>query len=216
MTRQTARGVSRREFLIGTGAVGSSFLGGCVENVQSSSGRDRGQVVVKGSSTVFLISDSMAEAFMEDNNVNVTVDSTGTGGGFKNHFCRGNADINGASRPITEEEIGQCQENDVEAIEFQVGRDALTVAVLENPTVEADAGTVAERVRERLAEAALDAEVRELAGEPGPALVTLAETEGYDEIVLGGGQESPLGKIDVGRIAEYVVLNATVTVTLVR
>ncbi len=94
--------------------------------------------------------------------------------------------------------------------------DALTVAVLENPTVEADAGTVAERVRERLAEAALDAEVRELAGEPGPALVTLAETEGYDEIVLGGGQESPLGKIDVGRIAEYVVLNATVTVTLVR
>lgn len=94
--------------------------------------------------------------------------------------------------------------------------DALTVAVLENPTVEADPGAVAERVRERLAEVAVDADVRELEGEPGPALVTLAETEGFDEIVLGGGQQSPLGKIDVGRIAEYVVLNATVTVTLVR
>ena len=94
--------------------------------------------------------------------------------------------------------------------------DALTVAVLENPAVEADRGAVADRVRERLAAAGLEADVRELEGEPGPALVTLAETEGFDEIVLGGGEASPLGKIDVGRIAEYVVLNATVTVTLVR
>ena len=94
--------------------------------------------------------------------------------------------------------------------------DALTVAVLENPAVEADRGAVAARVRERLAGAGLEADVLELDGEPGPALVTLAETEGFDEIVLGGGEASPLGKIDVGRIAEYVVLNATVTVTLVR
>ncbi len=94
--------------------------------------------------------------------------------------------------------------------------DALTVAVLENPAVDADREAVADRVREELADAGLDADVRELEGEPGPALVTLAETEGFDEIVLGGGEASPLGKIDVGRIAEYVVLNATVTVTLVR
>ena len=94
--------------------------------------------------------------------------------------------------------------------------DALTVAVLENPVVEADLGAVADRVRAELEAADVEADVRELEGAPGPALVTLAETEGYDEIVLGGGQESPMGKIDVGRIAEYVVLNATVTVTLVR
>jgi phosphate transport system substrate-binding protein len=129
MTRESACGVSRREFLIGSGALGGAALGGCVENVQSSSESERGQVIVKGSSTVFLISDSMAEEFMADNNVNVTVDATGTGGGFKNHFCRGNSDINGASRPVTEEELGQCRENDVEPVEFQVGRDALTVAV---------------------------------------------------------------------------------------
>ena len=94
--------------------------------------------------------------------------------------------------------------------------DSLTVAVLDNPAVDSDRGAVADRVRERLGEAGLEADVRELEGEPGPALVTLAETEGFDEIVLGGGEASPLGKIDVGRIAEYVVLNATVTVTLVR
>lgn len=94
--------------------------------------------------------------------------------------------------------------------------DRLTVAVLENPTVDIAPEAIEERVRDRLDEAGLAAEVRRLEGEPGPALVTLAETEGFNEIVLGGGQESPMGKIDVGRIAEYVVLNATVTVTLVR
>jgi len=94
--------------------------------------------------------------------------------------------------------------------------DRLTVAVLENPTVEAEVGAIAGRVHEHLAAAEIDADVRRIEGDPGPALVTLAETEGFDEIVLGGGQQSPLGKIDVGRIAEYVVLNATVTVTLVR
>ncbi|MDZ7702456.1 MAG: universal stress protein [Halobacteriales archaeon] len=94
--------------------------------------------------------------------------------------------------------------------------DELTVAVLENPAVAAGAGSVADRVEDELEAAGVEADVREVEGDPGPALVTLAETEGYDEIVIGGGQESPLGKIDVGRIAEYVVLNATVTVTLVR
>jgi nucleotide-binding universal stress UspA family protein len=94
--------------------------------------------------------------------------------------------------------------------------DRLTVAVLENPTVEAEVGAIAGRVHEHLAAAKTDADIRRIEGDPGPALVTLAETEGFDEIVLGGGQQSPLGKIDVGRIAEYVVLNATVTVTLVR
>lgn len=94
--------------------------------------------------------------------------------------------------------------------------DAVTVAVVENPAVDADPVAVVERVRARLADAGLDAPVRRLDGDPGPALVTLAEAEGFDELVLGGGQASPLGKIDVGRIAEYVVLNAPVTVTLVR
>ena len=94
--------------------------------------------------------------------------------------------------------------------------DSITVAVLENPATGTAVEAVTERVEARLADAGVEADVRQVGGEPGPALVTLAETEGFDEIVLGGGQESPLGKIDVGRITEYVVLNATVTVTLVR
>lgn len=130
MAREIACDVSRRELLLGAGGVGATVLSGCVENVQSASANDdRGQVVVKGSSTVYLISDQMREAFMSDRNVNVTVDATGTGGGFKNHFCPGTSDINGASRPITEEEANSCGSNDVDPVEFQVGRDALTVAV---------------------------------------------------------------------------------------
>ncbi len=98
----------------------------------------------------------------------------------------------------------------------QLTGDQLTVAVLENPTTDLAPDAIAERVQDRLDEAAIDATVRRVEGEAGAALVTMAETEGFDEIVLGGGQESPMGKIDIGRIAEYVVLNATVTVTLVR
>jgi phosphate transport system substrate-binding protein len=93
-------------------------------------GQLSGEVVVKGSSTVFPISDAMAEEFMgEYPNVNVTVDSTGSGGGFENWFCAGDADVNGASRPITDAEVEQCAGNDVDPVEFQVASDALTVAV---------------------------------------------------------------------------------------
>lgn len=89
-----------------------------------------GEVIITGSSTVFPISDYMAEVFMEDHpDVNVTVDSTGSGGGFENHFCPGNSDINGASRPIKDSEVEHCQSNDVEPVEFQVAGDALTMAV---------------------------------------------------------------------------------------
>ena len=94
--------------------------------------------------------------------------------------------------------------------------DDLTVAIVENPTVDFAGAAIRALVEDALAAAGLEAPIRELEGDPGPAIVTLAETEGFDEIVLGGGEESPLGKIDVGRIAEYVVLNATVSVRLVR
>lgn len=107
------------------------------------------------------------------------------------------------------------------ALEWTIERvaaagDDLTVAVLENPAVEADPEDVVERVESVLADAAIEAEVRLLEGDPGPTLVSLAETAGYDQLVLGGGTQSPMGKITVGDIAEFVVLNATVTVTLVR
>ena len=53
-------------------------------------------------------------------------------------------------------------------------------------------------------------------GDPGAMLVEIADGEGYDQIVLGGGERSPMGKIRVGQVAEFVVLNAETSVTLVR
>lgn len=94
--------------------------------------------------------------------------------------------------------------------------DDLTVAVVDNPAVGADPVAVLERVEAALADAPVDAQVRRLEGDPGSMLCELAETGGFDEVVLGGGKQSPMGKITVGDIAEFVVLNATVTVTLVR
>lgn len=93
--------------------------------------------------------------------------------------------------------------------------DDLTVAVLETSSDE-DAASVAEDVREAVADSGIDAEVKVLEGHPGSELVELAETEGFDRIVLGGGQRSPLGKIDLGEVAEFVLLNADVSVTLIR
>ncbi|WP_254531341.1 PstS family phosphate ABC transporter substrate-binding protein [Natrinema gelatinilyticum] len=131
--------VSRREFMAATGAVSAVAIAGCTENTGEGNGNGgngngggdlSGQVIVKGSSTVFPISDEMAQRFMDENpGVNVTVDSTGSGGGFENHFCPGNADINGASRPIKSEEEDHCAENDVTPIEMHIAGDALTMAV---------------------------------------------------------------------------------------
>jgi nucleotide-binding universal stress UspA family protein len=96
--------------------------------------------------------------------------------------------------------------------------DELVVAVVENPEAENDAEEVAEHVRESIEEheASEEVEVVMLEGHPGSALVEHAESGGYDEIVLGGGERSAMGKIQMGHIAEFVLLNSHVTVKLVR
>jgi nucleotide-binding universal stress UspA family protein len=62
----------------------------------------------------------------------------------------------------------------------------------------------------------VEATVRTVTGDPGSRLVEIAETEGFDVIALGGGEQTPMGKISVGSIAEFVILNARVSVLLVR
>jgi len=94
--------------------------------------------------------------------------------------------------------------------------DDLTVAVLENPDSPHTPEEVVEHVEEQLAETDLDASIRRVEGDPGSRLVDLAESEDFDGIVLGGGERSPMGKINLGSIAEFVILNATTSVTLVR
>jgi nucleotide-binding universal stress UspA family protein len=94
--------------------------------------------------------------------------------------------------------------------------DSLTVAILENPDSEMSPGEIEEKVERTLAEYDIEADVRHVEGDPGAMLVEIGDGEGYDQIVLGGGQRSPMGKIRVGQVAEFVVLNAETSVTLVR
>ena len=87
-------------------------------------------VKVDGSSTVYPITEAVAEEFQKakKNTVNVTVGISGTGGGFKK-FCRGETDISNASRPILKKEIDDCKAAGIEYIELPIAYDALTVAV---------------------------------------------------------------------------------------
>ncbi len=93
-----------------------------------------GMVAIDGSSTVFPISEAMAEEFQIANRgVRVTVGISGTGGGFKK-FCGGETDISDASRPIKDSERELCAENGIEPIELRVAWDGLTV--VSNPANE--------------------------------------------------------------------------------
>jgi phosphate transport system substrate-binding protein len=87
-------------------------------------------VQIDGSSTVFPVTEAVAEEFQKakGSKVRVTVGISGTGGGFKK-FCRGETDISNASRPILKEEIETCKAAGVSFIELPIAYDALTVAV---------------------------------------------------------------------------------------
>ena len=88
-----------------------------------------GRIEADGSSTVGPYTTAAAEKFQSENpDVQVTVGVSGTGGGFE-RFCRGETDLSNASRPIKDEEAKVCEDAGIEAVEFQVANDALTVVV---------------------------------------------------------------------------------------
>src|SRR5574341_1260325 len=91
---------------------------------------DQPVVKIDGSSTVYPISEAVAEEFQKakKQKIKVTVGISGTGGGFKK-FCRGETDISDASRPIREKEMKACAEAGIRYIELPVAYDALTVVV---------------------------------------------------------------------------------------
>ena len=93
-------------------------------------GEDGGRIQIDGSSTVYPVSQAVAEEFMlgEGQGVRVTVSQSGTGGGFK-RFCTGETEISDASRPIKAAEEAMCAENGVEYEAFEVSRDGITVVV---------------------------------------------------------------------------------------
>jgi phosphate transport system substrate-binding protein len=86
-------------------------------------------IKVDGSSTVFPITEAVAEEFQKANKgLQVTVGVSGTGGGFRK-FCRGETDIQNASRPILAREIEECRKAGITFLELPVAFDALTVVV---------------------------------------------------------------------------------------
>ena len=88
-----------------------------------------GTIRVDGSSTVAPLAEAAAELFREDNpDVQVTVGTSGTGGGFEK-FCNGETDISDASRPIKDKEKAACAAKSIAYEELQVANDALSIVV---------------------------------------------------------------------------------------
>jgi phosphate transport system substrate-binding protein len=87
-------------------------------------------IKIDGSSTVFPITEAVAEEFQIQNRgkIRVTVGISGTGGGFKK-FCRGETDISDASRPILTAEMEACRAAGIKYYELPIAYDALTVVV---------------------------------------------------------------------------------------
>jgi phosphate transport system substrate-binding protein len=101
-------------------------------------------IKVDGSSTVFPITEAVAEEFQKETHgsVRVTVGISGTGGGFKK-FCRGETDVQDASRPISTGEMEVCRAAGIQYVELPIAFDALTIAVSPQATW-IDSVTVAE------------------------------------------------------------------------
>jgi phosphate transport system substrate-binding protein len=87
-------------------------------------------IKIDGSSTVFPVTEAVAEEFQKarKGKIRVTVGISGTGGGFKK-FCRGETDIQDASRPILKSEMEECRKSNIAYIEMPVAYDALTVVI---------------------------------------------------------------------------------------
>jgi phosphate transport system substrate-binding protein len=101
------------------------------ENQEENTGKLTGTIKVDGSSTVFPITEAVAEEFRTvQPDVKVTVGVSGTGGGFKK-FSRGETNLSNASRPIKDKEKAACEENNINYLELEVAYDGL--AVLVNP-----------------------------------------------------------------------------------
>jgi phosphate transport system substrate-binding protein len=115
-------------------ALATAACGGGGRGTESSEGLSSQVITADGSSTVFPVTEAVAEEFQRAHQgTRVTVGSSGTGGGFQK-FCRGEVDIADASRPIKATEADECRKAGVEYIELPVGYDGLAVVVHPNNT----------------------------------------------------------------------------------
>lgn len=145
--------VSRRKFLVSSGAVSGIALAGCTSNSNVGGGSNNGSgsnggnntggggggdgsqqlsgnIRISGSSTVYPIAQEMSRQFQQDHSdVSFNLTRDGSSGGFKNVFLPGDSDINNSSRPIESSEVKQARQNGFEPVEFYIAQDALTVVV---------------------------------------------------------------------------------------
>lgn len=123
----------RRAALAATAAVA---LAACGNNTQQSARASAEAIQIDGSSTVFPLSEAVAEAFTttQRGGARVTVGESGTGGGFRK-FCRGETQVQGASRPITAEEMAACAAAGVSYVELPIAFDGISVVVNNSNTV---------------------------------------------------------------------------------
>lgn len=114
----------------GAGSTSSGTGGGTTSSPQADLSSLTGTITIDGSSTLYPVSEAVAEEFQKAtrNNVHVTVGHGGTGSGFKK-FARGDIEICDASRPILQTEIDVVEAAQIKFIEIPVCFDALTVAV---------------------------------------------------------------------------------------
>jgi phosphate transport system substrate-binding protein len=123
-------------------ALGSLAAAGCGDDDDSgsdTSGGDSagvsGDILIDGSSTVAPLSSAAAEAFSAENSgVNITVGTSGTGGGFE-RFCAGETDISDASRAIEDDEVQACESAGITYQELRVASDGITVVTSVNSDV---------------------------------------------------------------------------------
>ena len=106
-------------------------LAGCGGGSSSTStgGPPPGDIRVDGSSTVFVLSEAVAEEFtIAGNRARVTVGQSGTGGGFQK-FCRGETDVSDASRPIRPAELEACKTAGINFFEIPIAYDGIAIVV---------------------------------------------------------------------------------------
>lgn len=110
-------------------ATGGMIAGGAVAEQSQDLAKLRGAIKIDGSSTVYPITEAVAEEFAKvAPRVRVTVGISGTGGGFK-RFTKGETDISDASRPIKAKEYKAAKEAGVDFIEIPVAYDGLSIVV---------------------------------------------------------------------------------------
>ena len=117
--------------MVNSNVIKALAIAGAVSTLGFSAAPAMAQTVkIDGSSTVFPITEAVAEEFQKSKKgaVKVTVGISGTGGGFKK-FCRGETDISNASRPILKSEMDECAKAGIRYLEMPVAYDALTVVV---------------------------------------------------------------------------------------